>query len=109
MLTYFASKPKRSTVERLPDRTLLVTLNDNIRRGEDVSGPEGENSERWEADQYTLVIPALPGIERSVEENFDDWLRRAKNTPAPEATGKQRLDDLEAAMIEIASIVGGGE
>lgn len=107
MLTYFAQKPERSTVERLPDRTLLVTLNDDIRRGEDVPGQDGEDSERWEADQYTLVIPALPGIERSVEAHFDEWLRRAKDTPIPEATDRERLNDLEAAMIEIAAIVGG--
>lgn len=106
MLTYFAQKPERSAVERLPDRTLLVTLNDNIRRGEDAPGQDG-GSERWEADQYTLVIPALPGIERSVEANFEAWLERAKSAPAPEAADRERLNDLEAAMIEIASIVGG--
>lgn len=107
MLTYFAQKPERSTVERLPGRTLLITLNDGIRRVEDAPRPEGEVSEQWEADQYTLVIPALPGIERSVEANFEAWLERAKSAPVPEATEKQRLDDLEAAMIEIAAIVGG--
>lgn len=107
MLTYFASEPKRSTVERLPDRTLLVALNDNIHRVDDVVGPEGESSEQWEADRYTLVIPALPGIERSVEANFEAWLERAKSAPVPEATDRERLNDLEAAMIEIASIVGG--
>lgn len=107
MLTDYAIKPEKCTVTPLPDRTLLVTLNDNIHKVEDVqSEAEGEV---WRADQYTMVIPALPGIEKSVEANFDDWLRRAKNTPIPEATDKERLNDLEAAMIEIASIVGGGE
>ena len=107
MLTCFASEPERATVERLPDRTLLVALNDNIRRVDDAVGPEGESSEQWEADRYTLVIPALPGIEKSVEANFDEWLRKAKDAPVPEATDRERLNDLEAAMIEIASIVGG--
>lgn len=107
MLTHFAQRPERSTVERLPDRTLLITLNDNIRRIEDAPGPDGESSEQWAAEQYTLTVPALPGIEKSVEAHYDDWLQRAKKTPAPEISDRERLNDLEAAMIEIASIVGG--
>lgn len=107
MLTNYASKPERAAVTPLPDRNLLVTLNDNIRRVEGPAGLENETSEVWEAEQYTLTIPALPGIEKSVERNFEQWLERAKTEPPKEATERQRLDDLEAAMIEIASIVGG--
>lgn len=105
MLTYFASEPQKTAVEPLPDRTLLITLNDGIRRAEDV--PAETEGEVWQADQYTMVIPALPGIEKSVEANFDEWLRRAKNAPVPEAADRERLNDLEAAIIEIAAIVGG--
>ena len=104
MLTNYASKPARSIVTPLPDRKLLVTLNDDIRKVDD---PHGETvSEIWQADQYIMIIPALPGIEKNVEANFEAWLQKARSAPVPEATDKERLNDLEAAMIEIASIVG---
>ena len=105
MLTNYASEPARSIVTPLPDRRLLITLNDDIHKVED---PHGETeSEVWQTDQYTMIIPDLPGIGTSVDANFEAWIQKAKSVPAPEATDKERLNDLEAAMIEIASIVGG--
>ena len=77
MLTNFASKPERTSVTQLPDRQLMITLNDDIRRVESTSSETV--SELWEADQFTLVIPALPGIENHIEDNFEAWLDKVKD------------------------------
>lgn len=110
MLTNFASKPDRITVTPLPNHKLLITVNENIRQVESVqsSGEDGvEVSEQWAAEQYSIIVPHLPGIAERADREYEAWLVKAKNQPIPEVSEQQRIDELESAVLELASILGG--
>ena len=104
MLTYYAEKPSKVCFTKLPDRMLLVVFNDDIKKVETESTETGE---QWTTEQYTLTLPDLPGMQSAIQNNCEAWLAKAKQKPVPEVPDRQRLNELEEAVLELASIVGG--
>lgn len=48
------------------------------------------------------------GVYRDMtDEEIAEWEQSMPDTPAPEPTAEERLDEIEAALIELAAILGG--
>lgn len=61
-------------------------------------------------ETYTVTVPVMEArnVEMTPEEVAEmEWL--AAEAPAPEPTPEERMTEIEAALIELAGLMGGGE
>lgn len=68
-----------------------------------------DEEEHWQFDTYRLTgVRNRDGLEASIAANLAEWRAMAKKeTPKPEPTESDRIEALEAAMLDI--ILGGLE
>lgn len=72
-----------------------------------VESAEPEGAPRWQADMYTLNVPWRPGLQASVEANYQAWLNvaKAQEEVLPAPTIEQRVDEVEQTVILIAEVI----
>lgn len=69
--------------------------------------PREVDDELFEYDEYTLSVPASPGLEQEISANLSDWLKTARSTevnPAASAVhemAESHLAELGALIEEI--------
>ena len=59
-------------------------------------------------EAYTVTVPIMQAqnVEMTAEE-VAEMQRMAAETPAPEPTAEERMTEIEAALIELAGLMGG--
>lgn len=73
-------------------------------------GETGELIQEAHEEAYTVTVPVMEArnVEMSAEE-VAEMQRIAREMPPPEPTAQERMDEIEAALIELAGVMTGGE
>lgn len=71
--TNYAEKPERLEILNGDKGQFVVCFRENIA---EIEGEDGGKT--YTADEYIMVLPVSQSLKKRIEENFDAWMKKAK-------------------------------
>lgn len=108
MQTENSIKPKKFEISKHQNGKCTVLFYDNIIEDK-VTDPDGVETTRYLYDMYEVEVNSRDTLAESIEANYDEWLKFAKEENAKRVVAipdVERIAILEQAVKDIGEVIG---
>lgn len=108
MQTENSVKPNKFEISKNQNGKCTVLFYDNIVEDK-IKDPDGVETTRYLYDMYEIEVNTRDTLAESIEANYDEWLKFAKEENAKrvvEIPNTERIAILEQAVKDIGEVIG---